>query len=392
MTSVASSLIDGAPALTKTLGVVYSDAFQQYDFGPTHPLKPTRLKLTFELMRAVNLLSSGNVKVVEPRQATYEELLLFHNEEYVKQIERASKSGRGLLDMGDTPAFEGCYEASALAAGASLKAVDLVMSGEVTHAMNIAGGLHHAHRDRASGFCIFNDPAISIAYLKRKYGVQKILYLDVDAHHGDGVMYGFYSDASLLDIDFHEDGHHLFPGTGFTEEIGEGEASGFKVNVPLPPFTGDEAYMKLFREIVGPAVRKYKPEILLLQCGADAHANDLLAHLQLTTRSYTEIAKGVHELAHEVAEGHLIVFGGGGYNLANVARTWTLVASTLVGYTPPNQIPKEWQKLFEALIGESSPDNLSTEGEAKSQLPINNSLGKLDSILIDLKHRVPLLA
>ena len=343
-------------------------------------------------MRAIDLLSSGNVKVVEPREATREELLLFHDAEYVNQIESVSKSGKGLLDMGDTPAFEGCYEASALAAGASLKAVDLVMSGEVTHAMNIAGGLHHAHRDRASGFCIFNDPAISIAYLKRKYSIQKILYLDVDAHHGDGVMYGFYSDASVLDIDFHEDGHHLFPGTGFTNEIGEGKASGIKINIPLPPFTGDEAYMRLFREIVSPAVRKYKPEILLLQCGADAHANDLLAHLQLTTRSYGQIAKLVDELAHEVAGGHLVVFGGGGYNLANVARTWALVASALIGYAPRKSIPKDWRKLFEALLGEAAPGYLSSEGEAKSELPIDNLLGETDSILKDLKGRIPLLA
>ncbi len=348
--------------------------------------------MTFELMRAINLLSSGNVKVVEPREATREELLLFHDEEYVKQIQSVSKSGKGFLDMGDTPAFEGCYEASALAAGASLKAVDIVMSGEVTHAMNIAGGLHHAHRGRASGFCIFNDPAISIAYLKKKYSLQKILYLDVDAHHGDGVMYGFYSDASLLDIDFHEDGHHLFPGTGFTEEIGEGKASGIKINIPLPPFTGDEAYMRLFREIVAPAVRKYKPEILLLQCGADAHANDLLAHLQLTARSYSKIARMVHELAHEVAGGHLVVFGGGGYNVANVARTWALVASTLIGYAPPKSIPKDWQKLFEALLGEAAPNSLSSEGEARSELAIDDLLGVSDSILKDLKRRIPLLA
>jgi acetoin utilization protein AcuC len=378
--------------LTQTLGIVYSDAFQQYDFGPTHPLKPTRLKLTFELMRAVNLLSSPNVKVSEPRVASRDELALFHDEEYIDLIQKVSTSGEGFLDLGDTPAFKGCFEASALGVGASLAAVDLVMSGQVAHAMNISGGLHHAHPGRASGFCIFNDPAVSIAYLKKKYAVDKVLYLDVDAHHGDGVMYGFYSDAGVLDIDFHEDGRYLFPGTGFTEEIGEGKASGIKINIPLPPFTGDEPYMELFREIVPAAVRKYKPQVLLLQCGADSHANDLLAHLQLTTKTYCEVAKIVHELAHEVAHSRLVVFGGGGYNISNVARTWTSVASVLVDYVPPKAVPRDWQKLFEALVGESAPESVSSEGEAKQELSANAPLKQTAEILKDLKRRIPALA
>jgi len=378
--------------LTQALGIVYSDAFQQYDFGPTHPLKPTRLKLTFELMRAVNLLSSPNVKVSEPRVASRDELALFHDEEYIDLIQKVSRSGEGFLDLGDTPAFKGCFEASALGVGASLAAVDLVMSGQVAHAMNISGGLHHAHPGRASGFCIFNDPAVSIAYLKKKYAVDKVLYLDVDAHHGDGVMYGFYSDAGVLDIDFHEDGHYLFPGTGFTEEIGEGKASGIKINIPLPPFTGDKPYMELFRQIVPAAVRKYKPQVLLLQCGADSHANDLLAHLQLTTKTYCEVAKIVHELAHEVAHSRLVVFGGGGYNISNVARTWTSVASVLVDYVPPKAVPRDWQKLFEALVGESAPESVSSEGEAKQELSADAPPKQTAEILKDLKRRIPALA
>jgi len=378
--------------LTQTLGIVYSDAFQQYNFGPTHPLKPTRLKLTFELMRSAKLLASPNVMVCEPREATSNELTLFHDEDYVNLIHEASKSGEGFLDLGDTPVFKGCYEASALAVGASLKAVDMVMSGQVTHAMNISGGLHHAHPSRASGFCIFNDPAISIAYLKKKYSLEKILYLDVDAHHGDGVMYGFYSDAGVLDIDFHEDGHHLFPGTGFTDEIGEGNASGLKINIPLSPLTGDEPYMELFREIVPAAVRRYKPQILLLQCGADAHANDLLAHMQLTTKAYGDVAKIVHELAHEVAGGRLVVFGGGGYNIANVVRTWTVVASALIQYALPREIPKVWHKMFEALVGEKAPECISSEGEAKHVLSSDVIQKQQAEILKDLKGRIPYLS
>jgi acetoin utilization protein AcuC len=350
------------------------------------------LKLTFELMRAVNLLSDPNVKVVEPRQATRDELLLFHEEDYLNLVKRVSQSGSGYLDMGDTPAFKGCYEASALGVGASLTAVDLVMSGQATHAMNIAGGLHHAHPDHASGFCIFNDPAISIAYLKKKYSAERILYLDVDAHHGDGVMYGFYSDPGVLDIDFHEDGTHLFPGTGFTEEIGEGKASGLKINVPLLPFTDDDPYLKLFREIVPMAVKKYRPQILLLQCGADSHANDLLAHLQITTKAYGEIASTLHKLAHEVADGRLVVFGGGGYNIANVARTWAFVASTLVDYHPQLSIPMCWQELFEALVGEKAPDKLESLDEVRSEFSRNITDKQAIDLLQKLKRLIPLLA
>jgi acetoin utilization protein AcuC len=378
--------------MTQTLGIVYTEEFQKYDFGPTHPLKPTRLKLTYELMKTTNLLSKDNIKISEPRQASREELCLFHDEAYLRLVEAASRAGTGFLDMGDTPAFKGCYEASALASGASLSAVDIVMSGAATHAMNISGGLHHAHRDRASGFCIFNDPAISIAYLKKKYALQRILYLDVDAHHGDGVMYGFYSDPCVLDIDFHEDGHHLFPGTGYTDEIGEGSASGFKINIPLLPFTGNEQYLALFRRIVPTVVRKYKPEMLLLQCGVDAHANDLLAHLQLTTRAYVEITRIAHELAHEVAGGRLVVFGGGGYNPANVARTWTIVAATLADANLPTATSSAWRKMFEALVGEEAPATISSDGEEKSSLSSRVDSRHLTAVLEDLKRRVPLLS
>jgi len=294
--------------------------------------------------------------------------------------------------MGDTPAFKGCYEASALATGATLTAIDLVMEGRAAHAINIAGGLHRAHPGRASGFCIFNDPAIGIAYLKKRYSIERILYLDVDAHHGDGVMYGFYSDEAVLDIDFHEDGHHLFPGTGFVHEIGEGRASGFKVNIPLPPFTGDEMYLRLFREIVPNAVRKFRPQVLLCQCGVDSHANDLLAHLQLTSKAYREIIKTVHDLAHEVADGRLVVVGGGGYNVANVSRIWALVAATLVDLNLTETVPAKWQKLFEAMIGEEAPSTTGSEHEAPEALSGSVPQADVAETLRDLRKRLPLLA
>jgi acetoin utilization protein AcuC len=330
--------------------------------------------------------------VITPREATREDLLLFHRPEYLRLVKEMSEVGTGYLDQGDTPAFKGCYEASALATGASLTAVDSVMSGDVAHAINIAGGLHHAHPDRASGFCIFNDPAICIAHLRKKYGMERILYLDIDAHHGDGVMYGFYSDPALLDIDFHEDGRHLFPGTGFTKEVGEGEAAGLKINVPLSPFADDTTYLGLFEKIVPPAVRKYRPQVLLLQCGADSHANDLLAHLQITTRTYRRIITAVHEMAHEVADGRLVVFGGGGYNIANVARAWTAAACVLADYPSPKITPQGWRKLFEALVGENAPESMDSEDEAGINTSQDIVKSQAAKVLDDLKRRISLLS
>src|SRR5881628_3393189 len=224
--------------MTRKTAIIYSDKFLDYNLGPNHPLRPVRVKLTYELLKSKGVLASESVRVVEPRYATRPEILLFHEESYVRLVEKFSEKGSGLLDMGDTPAFKGCYEATSLVVGASIKASELVMKEGFSHAFNPSGGLHHAHPERASGFCIFNDPAISIRYLQTKFNVKRIVYLDIDAHHGDGVMYGFYDDQGVLDIDLHESGRYLFPGTGFPDETGAGKGAGLKVNVPLPPGTG----------------------------------------------------------------------------------------------------------------------------------------------------------
>jgi len=296
--------------------------------------------------------------LIKARAATRDEILLFHEESYVKLVEQYSKKGAGLLDTGDTPAFKGCYEATSLVVGASLVGADMVMSGALVHSFNPSGGLHHAHPDRASGFCIFNDPAITIAYLKSKYHLKRLLYLDIDAHHGDGVMYGYYDDPTVLDIDFHESGNFLFPGTGFPDEIGKGEAKRLKLNIPLPPSTGDQAYLEAFREIVPGTVRDFKPEIILVQCGADAHADDKLAHLRLTTNVYSEVVSEMHKLAHELCNGRLLLFGGGGYTLTNVPRVWTIAFATLAGKSLDDGIPPDWARQFESLTEEVPPETL----------------------------------
>src|SRR3990170_1164203 len=336
--------------------LLYSDRFLEYNLGPYHPLRPVRVKLTYDLLKFEGLLEGDTVEVVEPRLASRDEILLFHEDAYVKLVEKYSEKGSGLLDMGDPPAFKGCYEATSLVVGASLKACDLIMSGKFSHAFNPSGGLHHAHPDRASGFCIFNDPAVAISYLKTGHNVKRLLYLDIDAHHGDGVMYGFYEDPSVLDIDFHESGRFLFPGTGFPDETGEEEAKGLKVNVPLLPETGDQAYLNAFRQLVPGLVRKFRPEIILLQCGADGHFDDHLAQLRLSTNVYREIVGEVHRLAHELCNGRFLLLGGGGYTLANVPRVWAVAFAALAGLNPDNIIPNGWAEEFRKSTGDNAPE------------------------------------
>lgn len=369
--------------------LIYDDRFLKYDFGPSHPLRPERLRLTHELIESMGLLRMPTVALERPVSATADQVLLFHTQEYVNLVRRLSASGNGLLDLGDTPAFKGCYEASLLYVGASLQAVDLVMKGKASRAFNPSGGLHHAHPERASGFCIFNDPAIAVAYLKDKYRLKRMMYLDVDAHHGDGVMYGYYRDGSLLNIDFHEDGRYLFPGSGFTYETGEDEGKGLKINVPLPPGTGDGAYLKAFREIVPTAVRAYRPEIMLMQCGADSHRQDLLARLGITTRCYDEMVFTMCSLAEETCHGRIILLGGGGYNISSVSRCWSIAFGRLAGAELPNQLPEQWRARFEEVTGERAPPALHDPQDTSTHTEMSDS--QIDTILTNLRAGIPSL-
>jgi len=373
--------------MTEKTVLVYSDEYLKYNLGMTHPLRPIRQKLTYELMRSLRVLDSPAVSVRRPRVATDDELLLFHDRAYLEMVKKYSRAGTGFLDIGDTPAFKGCYEVTALVVGASLLAAEIVMGGEADHAFNPAGGLHHAYPDRASGFCIFNDPAIAVQYLKVRHGLKGLMYLDIDVHHGDGVMYGFYDDPSLLDVDFHEDGSFIFPGTGFVYETGEGEGTGLKINVPLPPGTGDEDYLVAFRRIVPAVIRSYRPQAILMQCGLDGHAGDGLGHLNLTTKAYAEVASIVHRLAHEVCDGRLIMFGGGGYNPSNVARSWTLMFAEVAGLGLPDELPAEWLKVYEK-VGSDGPKGLRDEPQSASGGAVADSI---ERVMVELTKNIPLL-
>src|SRR5229473_2589748 len=366
--------------------LLYSEKFLDYNLGPFHPLRPVRVKLTHDLIQSKGLLNENSSKITLPRVASEEEILLFHEKEYVRLVQKYSDKGLGLLDAGDTPAFKGCFEATSLVVGASLEACDKIMTGKFAHAFNPSGGLHHAHPERASGFCIFNDPAVSVNYLRKKYHVKRLVYLDIDAHHGDGVMYGFYDDPSLLDIDFHESGKYLFPGTGFPDEIGGNDAKGLKLNVPLLPGTGDEAYLRAFHKLTPDMVRKFRPEIILLQCGADGHGEDRLAHLRLTTNTYDEAVSEMHDLAHELCEGKLLLFGGGGYTLANVPRVWTVAFAALAEVKASDDIPSEWSKEFEREAKEDSPLKLydkPTSDDEKTLREVRKTVTELQMHLAD---------
>lgn len=342
------------------VSVVWDDRFPLYDFGAGHPFSQRGRTLAVDLLRARGFFGSPAIGgrlagPVEP--ATRAQLESFHTPPYLDRV--AEESGRakpGMLDRGDTPAFPGCYEASARIVAGTLAAVREVLEGRASHAANFSGGLHHAAPGKASGFCIFNDVAVAIRGA-RDSG-RRVAYLDIDAHHGDGVMYGFYSDGHVLDIDFHQDGRSLFPGTGFVRERGTGDGEGLKVNVPLPAGSGDEAFIPLFTRIVPPLLREFKPDLILLQSGVDGHAGDPLAHLQYTPRAYAWAVQSLHELSHELCSGRFVVVGGGGYRPSSVSRVLAQDAILLSGQrapVPEETLPGAWRERFLASIGDPAP-------------------------------------
>ena len=383
------ALIEGYRTLTGKIALIYSDDFLKYDFGPSHPLRPTRLKLTFELLKAVGLLSKPFVNVYLPKQATEEELLMVHNREYIEEVKAFSRTGVGYLDLGDTPAFKGIHEATSTAVGGSIVAADLIMKGTAIHAFNPAGGLHHAGKDHAAGFCVYNDVAVAIKHIQRTYGIKRVAMVDIDVHHGDGTQAIFYGDPTVLGIDLHEDGRFLYPGTGFVQEIGEGEGRGFKVNVPLPPLTSGECYLHAFDRIVPPLLRAFKPELIVNQFGVDTHCDDPLAHLSLTMGVYGELASRMHSLAHEITGGKYLVLGGGGYKPESVARAWTVMFSKLCETKISDRIPENWLNFSRETMKREPPISFSDKYERS----INNSeretiTEEIEQVIGEIKREV----
>jgi acetoin utilization protein AcuC len=338
---------------------IWSPKFTGYDLGASHPLKPKRLDLTHHLLEAYGLLSHPEVEILTPQPASREDLLTVHSPDFVDAVISLEEEETPPdiyaygLGTGDNPIFPGIYQASALYSGASLLAAERVFSGEVSAAFNISGGLHHAHYNRAAGFCVFNDPALAIKkLLQLSQGEARVVYLDIDAHHGDGVQEAFYNDPKVLTISLHETGQSLFPGSGFVEEIGEGAGQGFAVNLPFAPDTEDETYLRAFEEIVPALLEAFRPDFLCTQLGVDAHYLDPLTHLSLTTAAYEQIFAKMKALAR----GRWIAFGGGGYSLEVVPRAWTLAFAAMLGEKLPDTAPgikaPLRDKLGPALTGE----------------------------------------
>lgn len=337
-----------------TAAFLYSDGFTSYDFGPHHPLRPERLRLARGLLQAYGVLDRPEVQVVEACPAREEEVLLIHSRDYYEAVAAAS-AGQPVKDavrygfsVVDNPPFPGMLEASLLYTGASLQAARLVSAGEVPCAFNLAGGLHHAMASRASGFCIFNDPAIAIADLLKRH--ERVLYLDIDAHHGDGVEAAFRRSSRVLTISIHESGRFLFPGTGFPEEIGEGEGAGYSVNAPLFPGTGDDTFIRVFDALVPPLVDWFQPDVVVAQLGVDTHRLDPLAHLSLTTRGFLHAVQAIRDWGRP-----LVALGGGGYNPGVVARAWTLAFGCLARVDLPDTLPPGQAHLGEALRDHTAP-------------------------------------
>jgi len=341
--------------LTGKTAFLYHHDYLDYNFGPNHPLKPKRYKETFELLQRLGIFN-GKVKHYEPSHASEEDLMLVHSQEYIQNVKKKCQEGTGYLDYGDTPARKGVYEASCAKVGGSILGADLIMQGDAEHAFNVGGGLHHATRNNAAGFCVFNDVAIAARYLQQRQGLKRIVIVDVDGHHGDGTQWTFYKEP-ILTISLHRYGRNLlgsfYPGTGSVDEAGEGEGKGYSVNVPLPQGTFDEAYIEAFNEIVPPLIEKYKPDILLNQFGVDTHYQDPLVGLSLTTKSFVKISSTLHKLAHKTSQGRYLIFGGGGYEPSNVARCWALMFITVAGVTPKSE--EMYRELFDKDIKAQNP-------------------------------------
>ena len=341
-------------------GLVLCPEARSYDHGPEHPLRPQRVLFTWDLIEACGLLVRPGVSTLACRSATDDELELVHDGAFVDATRRAGHGesgpwGRFGYGPGDNPIFAQMHEAGSLVAGASLAAAEAVHAGTVDHAFNAAGGLHHAMPARASGFCVYDDPAVAIAWLLER-GVERIAYVDVDVHHGDGVQAIFFAEPRVLTISLHESGEYLFPGTGFVNEHGAGEAVGTAVNVPLPPGASDEAWLAAFRAVVPPLVHAFAPAVLLTQLGCDTHVTDPLAHLRLTTRTYTAVAAELHALAHEVADGRWLATGGGGYRWADVVpRAWTIAFAEMCDAELADELPEPWIEAVEREVRREIP-------------------------------------
>jgi len=312
--------------------LIAGDGLASYGFADGHPFGPDRQEAFLRELRRSQ--SHASLRVLEPRMAERDEIESFHRREYVDLVVERSREGRGYLDAGDTPAFRGVFEATSFVVGGTLLAVEEIMAGNARRAFIPIGGLHHASRAHAAGFCVFNDCGIAIEILRRRHGLRRIAYVDIDAHHGDGVYYGFEADADALIADIHEDGRYLYPGTGGAEETGTGDAVGTKLNLPLPPGATDSDFQQAWQR-VEEYLRAQRPDFILFQCGADSLEGDPITHLAFSEEAHAAAATALCRIADDLGHGRVLGMGGGGYNRRNIARAWTRVVESFVAAQGP---------------------------------------------------------
>ncbi len=350
----------------ETLRLAWDEAFLGYDFGPGHPMSPLRLELAARLVRDLGLLHHADVRVVPVEPATDDVLATVHAPDYIAAVRHASAhpltaAGEYGLGTDDVPAFSGMHEAAARIAAGTRDVALAVWGGEALHGVNFAGGLHHAMRAKASGFCVYNDIAVAVVALLDA-GASRVAYVDVDVHHGDGVERLFWDDPRVLTVSLHETGRVLFPGTGFANEIGGASAPGDAVNVAFPPGTGDAAWLRGFDAIVPPLLRAWHPEVLVTQHGCDSHALDPLAHMALSLDAQRCSYSALHDLSHELCGGRWVAVGGGGYEVVDVVpRAW----AHLVGIAahrpvdPHTEVPADWRAYVLERFGRQSPQRMT---------------------------------
>ena len=353
--------------------VVFDDGLTAYDFGAGHPMSPLRVDLTMRLSRELGVLD--HLRAVDAPMADLDLVATVHDDALIEAVARMGREpggGEEAFGLGtdDNPVFRGMDVAAAHVVGATVEACRQVWSGESLHSVNVTGGLHHAMPDRASGFCVYNDVAVGIRWLLDQ-GAQKVAYVDVDVHHGDGVEAIFYDDPRVLTISLHESGQFLFPGTGFAGDTGGPDAKGSAVNVALPPGTSDEGWLRAFHAVVPPVLREFAPDVLVTQHGCDSHADDPLADLTLTVDGQRASYLALHDLAHEVAGGRWVALGGGGYAVVGVVpRSWSHLLAVVGGapLDPATLTPPGWREHVMELLGATAPLRL-TEGRTPTYRP-----------------------
>ncbi|WP_246941281.1 acetoin utilization protein AcuC [Bacillus pinisoli] len=366
---------------------IHSNQIEEYKFNENHPFNQIRVTTTKDLLECTQLITPTDI--VEPRMATDDELALFHDSAYIQAVKSASigelSEETGInygIGTEDTPIFPNMHEASARLVGGTLTAVDYVMSGKALHALHLGGGLHHGFKGKASGFCVYNDIAVAIKYLQQKYQL-KVLYVDTDAHHGDGVQWAFYDDPTVCTLSIHETGRYLFPGTGNIYERGYGVGFGYSFNIPLDAFTEDDSFLDAYEQALTEIAAYFKPDIIITQNGADAHYHDPLTHLSCTMKLYEAIPKLAHKIAHQYCQGRWIAVGGGGYDVWRVVpRAWSMVWAEMVEQSSVYQkeLPIEWINKWQSKAPVSlpttwfDPSNLVKPIPRKAEINEKNSL------------------